>query len=164
VRSPFFTTKVVLASGLESGTPCLTGPPEMLCREIDPSRPLPASGAGVGCVSARATQANRANRIRNSSNDCWLFKAGWTGLLISELALSLLHKWKTEIELLSNIFESEGATQKKARDLGTGSSWRTTLPRAFAAANYLLSCQQGLSGELGLRHCIFVRYPVTECY
>ncbi len=38
---------------------------------------------------------------------------------------------------------------KEARDLDNGSSWRTNLPRAFAAANQSLGWEEILSGELG---------------
>src|SRR4029434_4568101 len=103
--------KVVFASGFESGTPCLTGPPEMLCREIDPSRPVPASGGGVACDSARTTQQNKASRIRNSSSDCCLFKVGWNG---------------TGIKSTNSNYHTIGCRQKKPRVLSNWSSLRTT--------------------------------------
>jgi hypothetical protein len=69
MRFSFFTSKVVFGSGLESGTPWRTGPPEILCREMDPAIPLPAAGEGVDDVSAPAAQQTSTNKIRNSSND-----------------------------------------------------------------------------------------------
>jgi len=50
------------------------------------------------------------------------------------------------IERQSKMLESEGAAKKETHDPDNGFSWRTTLPRTFAATDDSLGGEEGLFG------------------
>jgi len=59
------------------------------------------------------------------------------------------------IERQSKMLESEGTAKKETHDPDNGFSWRTTLPRTFAATDDSLGGEEGLSGQPGEEHYIF---------